>query len=214
MSGHYGPAFFNYFQQQNELIANGSTNGTQLQFNSLTIINGIIDEYIQAPYYNKFATNNTYGIVAYNQTVYDYVEFALNFPGGCLAQLEACAYYLANNTQDQLANQGVCTEASDMCRDNVESLYYYYGERGVYDIRHPYDDPTPPDYLIDYLNQASVQNAIGVDTNYTSYSNNDIYYAFQQTGDFGYPSLIVDLENVLNSGVRVSLIYGDADYIW
>lgn len=68
-----------------------------------------------------------------------------------------------------------------MCRDNVESPYYSYGGRGVYDIRHPYNDPTPPSYFDDYLNQASVQNAIGVNLNYTD-ANNDIYWQFQNTG--------------------------------
>lgn len=209
--GHYGPAFFNYFYNQNQLIANGSAKGVQLDFNSLTIINGIIDEYIQAPYYPEFAVNNTYGIKAYNQSIYDYTQIALNAPVfGCLTQIESC--YYAN--QSALVGQGVCTEAANECRDNVESPYYAFGGRGVYDIRHPYEDPTPPDYIIPFLNQASVQDALGVDTNYTSFSNTDIYYAFQQTGDFVYPNFLEDLEHILNSGVRVSLIYGDADYIW
>ncbi|KAJ9653818.1 hypothetical protein H2198_007046 [Neophaeococcomyces mojaviensis] len=208
--GHYGPAFFNYFYNQNQLIANGSAKGVQLDFNSLTIINGIIDEYIQAPYYPEFAVNNTYGIKAYNQSIYDYTQIALNAPVfGCLTQIESC--YYAN--QSALVGQGVCTEAANECRDNVESPYYAFGGRGVYDIRHPYEDPTPPDYIIPFLNQASVQDALGVDTNYTSFSNTDIYYAFQQTGDFVYPNFLEDLEHILNSGVRVSLIYGDADYI-
>ena len=46
--GHYGPAFFNYFYQQNQAIANGTQQGIQMDFNSLTIINGIIYEYVQA----------------------------------------------------------------------------------------------------------------------------------------------------------------------
>jgi len=209
--GHYGPAFFNYFQNQNKLISNGSAKGVELQFNSLTIINGIIDEYIQAPYYPEFAVNNTYGIVAYNQSVYDYTQFALNSPVfGCLTQIEACYY----TNQSTLVGQGVCTEAANQCRDNVESPYYAFGGRGVYDIRHPYDDPTPPDYIVPFLNQASVQDALGVTTNYTAFSNTEIYYAFQQTGDFVYLNFLDDLEHILNSGVRVSLIYGDADYIW
>lgn len=208
--GHYGPAFFNYFQQQNEAISNGTSDGVALEFNSLTIINGIIDEYIQVPYYPEFATNNTYGIVAYNQSIYDYTQIALNAPVfGCLTQIETC--YYAN--QSTLVGDAVCSEAADMCRDNVESVYYAFGERGVYDIRHPYDDPTPPHYLIPYLSQPEVMEAIGVDTNYTSYSNNEIYYAFQATGDFVFPNFLEDLEEILNSGVRVSLIYGDADYI-
>lgn len=46
--GHYGPAFFNYFYEQNQAIANGTAQGKHMEFNSLTIINGIIDEMIQA----------------------------------------------------------------------------------------------------------------------------------------------------------------------
>lgn len=38
--------------------------GIQLDFNTLGIINGIIDESIQAPYYPEFARHNTYGIEA------------------------------------------------------------------------------------------------------------------------------------------------------
>ena len=47
--GHYGPAFYNYFYEQNQMIADGKSNGTKLEMNSLGIINGIIDEYTQAP---------------------------------------------------------------------------------------------------------------------------------------------------------------------
>ncbi|KAK5081947.1 hypothetical protein LTR05_007089, partial [Lithohypha guttulata] len=205
--GHYGPAFFNYFQQQSSLISNGSRQGVPLEFGSLTIINGIIDEYIQAPYYPEFATKNTYGIQAYNQSIYDYTQIALYSPVfGCLTQIEYC--YYAN--QSTLVGQAVCTEAANQCRDNVESPYYAFGGRGVYDIRHPYDDPTPPDYMIDFLNLASTQEALGVDTNYTSFSNTNIYYAFQQTGDFVYPNFLDDLERILNSGVRVNWFGGEA----
>ena len=82
----------------------------------------------------------------------------------------------------------------------------------MYNIRNPYNDTTPPRYFADYLNLPNVQQAIGVDLNYTL-SNNDIYWAFQQTGDFVYPDFLADLERILNSGVSVGLYYGDADYI-
>lgn len=129
---------------------------------------------------------------------------------GCLDQISFCAE--ADTTT--LIGQAVCSEAQSMCRDNVESPYYSYGDRGVYDIRHPYNDTTPPTYFLDYLNQASVQNALGVDTNYTADANNEVYYAFQQTGDFVFINILEDLETIINSSsVRVTLAYGDADYI-
>lgn len=94
----------------------------------------------------------------------------------------------------------------------LEGPYYVFSGRGTYDIRHPSDDPTPPSYYEKYLEKDSVKNALGVDLNYTG-SNNDVYYAFQQTGDFVWPNFIEDLEDILTRPVRVALIYGDADYI-
>jgi len=209
--GHYGPSFFNYFNDQNKLISNGTIPGVKLDFNTLGIGNGIIDEAIQAPHYPEFAVNNTYGIKAVNDTVYNYMKFALNMRGGCLDLVDSCRQ--ARETgQDNLATQTICSEAQDMCRDNVEGPYYSYSGRGTYDIRHPQDDPTPPEYFPDFLNMAEVQNALGVSVNYTE-SNDDIYYAFQATGDFVYNSFLKDLEGLLAQGLRVSLFYGDADYI-
>ncbi|GLA86843.1 hypothetical protein AtubIFM56815_011114 [Aspergillus tubingensis] len=161
-----------------------------------------------ANYYPEFAVNNTYGIKALNDTVYNYMKFANTMPNGCQDQVSLCK--LTNRTS--LADYAICTEAANMCRDNVEGPYYQFGGRGVYDIRHPYNDPTPPSYFVDYLNKDSVMDAIGVDINYTE-SSSDVYYAFQQTGDFVWPNFIEDLEEILRLPVRVSLIYGDADYI-
>lgn len=45
--GHYGPAFYNHFYKQNQMIKNGSMPGYPLNFVSLGIGNGIIDEAIQ-----------------------------------------------------------------------------------------------------------------------------------------------------------------------
>jgi carboxypeptidase C (cathepsin A) len=221
--GHYGPAFYNYFYQQNQKISNGSMPGFPLTFNSLGIINGIIDEAVQAEHYPEFAVNNTYGIKAYNDTVYSYAKFANNMYNGCLSQIAICRGAVEGNgsfyhvdapiTTAELTPgvMQLCNEAADMCRDNVESPYYYYSGRGVYDIRHPYADPTPPSLYPDYLNQGEIQEALGVTLNYSG--NNGIYFAFQNTGDFIFPNFRLDLEYLLNQGVRVSLAYGDADYI-
>ncbi|KAK1913572.1 hypothetical protein P3342_012330 [Pyrenophora teres f. teres] len=172
--GHYGPGFYNYFYQQNEKIRNGSAAGVEVQMDTLGIINGVIDEQIQAPYYPEFAVNNTYGIKAINDTVYTFMKQA---------------YYMP------------------------EEPYYAFGGRGVYDIRHPYDDPTPPDYFEHFLNLATTQEAIGVNINYTSTNAPNVSRGFQQTGDFVFPNFIEDLEEILSYGVRVAMLYGDADYI-
>lgn len=87
--------------------------------------------------------NNTYGIKAVNDTVYNYMKFALNMINGCQDQVAGCASLNLTGNSD-VANNDICAEATSMCRDNVEGPYYSYGGRGVYDIRHPIDDPTPP----------------------------------------------------------------------
>lgn len=114
--GHYGPAFFDYFYEQNEAIAAGTASGKHLRFNSLGIGNGIINELIQAPYYPQFARFNTYGIKAVNKTVYNYQMFAYYMIDGCRDQINYC--YEADRST--ASGQAVCTEAENMCRDNVE----------------------------------------------------------------------------------------------
>lgn len=206
--------FYNYFYNQNQLISNGTIPGITLDFATLGIGNGIIDEGIQAPAYPEFAVNNTYGIKSVSDEVYSYMKFALNMINGCLEQVAGCAELnLTGKADDILVKNGICTEAENMCRDNVEGPYYAYSGRGAYDIRHPTDDPTPPDYFVNYLNLASTQNALGVDLNYTSDSSNEVYFAFQNTGDFIYPIFLEDLNGILANGVRVHLYHGDADYI-
>jgi len=160
--------------------------------------------------------------------VYSYAKFATFMYNGCYDQIEYCKIAAAAVkggvvpeadgeviTFKATSNPSIdtlCSEAADMCRDNVESPYYFYSGRGVYDIRHPYADPTTPGFFKAYLNQGWVQDALGVSVNYTE-SNTDIYWQFQSTGDFIYPNFLADLENIIDSGVRVNLYYGDADYI-
>lgn len=206
--GHYGPAFYNYFYDHNLAIANGTENGTELVMDTLGIGNGIIDERIQAPYYPEFTQYNTYGIQLVNETIYNFMKMAYYIPNGCRDWIDLCN--AANtSTEDGMTT---CSSATNICRSLVEEPYYEFGGRGVYDIRHPYDDPTPPDYFIDYLNQAEVQDAIGVDLNYTDYGAL-VGEGFGDTGDFVYNQFLPDLEMILNNGVRVALYYGDADYI-
>lgn len=137
------------------------------------------------------------------------MKTAYYIPGGCRDYIEYCV----STNKNTLGGQRTCQTATAICRGFVEQPYYYYGGRGVYDIRHPYDDPTPPDYFQEYLNTAEVQNALGVNINYTQYSSPQVFHGFSLTGDFVYREFMHDLERILNNGVRVALIYGDADYI-
>ncbi|KAK8220320.1 Alpha/Beta hydrolase protein [Phyllosticta capitalensis] len=206
--GHYGPSFFQYFYEHNQKIAKGEEAGIQLQLNTLGIGNGVIDELIQMPYYPEFAVNNTYGIKGINDTEYTFAKFALNRRGGCIDQIAACRK--TNYTTP--TERAICAQASNMCRDNVEGIYEALSDRNTYDVRENSNNTVPPEYWKKYLNRAEVQDALGVAANYSS-GNSEIYYAFQASGDFVYPSFVKDMGMLLDQGVRVILYYGDADYI-
>ncbi|TVY82437.1 Carboxypeptidase S1-like protein B [Lachnellula suecica] len=204
--GHYGPSFFSYFRDQNAAIANGTQNGTRLVMDTLGIINGIIDERIQAPFYPEFAVNNTYGIKTVNDTVYSEMKAAYYDPGKCRDQIDACAA-VANISSNE--GQHTCDLATNICRSEVEGPYYGTG-LSPYDIRTT--DPLQ-DYFADFLNLASTQNALGVNINYTDVSSGEVAGNFDSTGDFVFESFVGDLANLLDNNVRVALFYGDADYI-
>ena len=206
--GHYGPSFYHYFQDHNTAIQNGTENGTVLSFDSLGIGNGIIDAGIQSPYYAEFAVNNTYGIKAVNDSVYTFMKQVYYMPEGCRDWVADCAAADRSTFHGQMT----CSTASNICRSLIRNIYINLSGRGTYDIRHPHDDPTPPDYFIDYLNSASTQEAIGVNLNYTSSSSDAVANGFQDTGDYAFPTFIHDLEDIINSGVRVVMYHGDADF--
>lgn len=66
--------FFNHFHEENQKIESGKVDGIALDFDTLGIMNGIIDMAIQAPHYPEFAVHNTYGI----KTVRSPIPTALN----------------------------------------------------------------------------------------------------------------------------------------
>ncbi|RYO89297.1 hypothetical protein DL762_003320 [Monosporascus cannonballus] len=207
--GHWGPVFYRHFYEQNEAIQNGTAEGCQLNMHTLGIINGIVSETIQAPYYPEFAYKNTYGIEAVNETIYNFMKMNYYFPGGCRDSVEQC------NSADRSTAEGqsACAQATAICRNLVEGPYYSASGRNPYDIRAQADAQIPPGYWADYINLASTQDALGVSINYTSTSSQAIWIGFGVSGDFVYPDMLADLEAILDEGVSVHLIYGDADYI-
>lgn len=50
-----------------------------------------------------------------NETVYNYMKFADQMPNGCQDQVSFCK--ATNRTS--LSDYAICTEATNMCRDNV-----------------------------------------------------------------------------------------------
>lgn len=220
--GRYGPSFTAFFQKQNEKIKNKTltTAGEShyIHLDTLGIINGCVDLLVQAPSYPIMAYNNTYDLQTINKTVYTEAMHAWSRPGGCKDQIKHCRALAAEGDPQMHGNNEtvnkVCKKAGDYCSNNVEGAYVNYADRGYYDITHKNPDPFPPNYFLGFLNQHWVQGALGVPINFTE-SIESVYQGFQSTGDYARADVrgyLDDIAYVLDSGIKVALVYGDRDY--
>ncbi|CAG8956639.1 hypothetical protein HYFRA_00011950 [Hymenoscyphus fraxineus] len=216
--GKYGPAFATLWTEQNRKRLNGSLslNGTiDIKLASLGIVNGCVDDLIQAPYYPAFAVNNTFGVTAINPTRAELASASFSSRGGCRDQINNCrAAVLAqdpdNNGDVEIVNK-LCSAAYSSCTMNVMEPYMDAG-RSVYDISHLLPDSFPSSTYLDYLNTPEFLAAIGSPVNYTE-TNYQVVDAFTSTGDYERESLVPSLSALLRQGIRVGLMYGDLDYI-
>ncbi|OLN85280.1 Carboxypeptidase S1-like protein B 2 [Colletotrichum chlorophyti] len=216
--GKYGPVFADVWEEQNEKRNNGtlSANNTlEVHLTSLGIVNGCIDDQVQAQYYPAMAINNTYGFKAMNDVRASLANGSLYTTGGCLDLIQQCrtaeSVFDGNNTGAVGYVNDVCSRAYRTCYDNVVSPYGESG-RSWYDIARRNPDSFPPSTYLEYLNTAAFQESIGSIVNFTMTSQT-VLSAFQTTGDYMRGPLIPKLAGLLQRGIRVALIYGDRDYI-
>jgi carboxypeptidase C (cathepsin A) len=216
--GRYGPAFAAYFQEQNERILNGTWDEQGqthlLHLDTLLIINGCIDRYVQWPGYPRMMYNNTYGIKAVNESRYEGVLDDLYREGGCLDQIEECrnlslAYDPTNQGFNTSVNK-VCEAAETFCSSNIRDPYFDT-DLNYYDISVPGAASFPPPWYGGWLNQPHVQQGLGVPLNWTQ-SNSAVSRAFRSIGDYPRPGWKEDLAYLLEEGIKVTLVYGDRDY--
>ena len=222
--GRYGPAYTAFFEEQNQRIANGSFKETGdayiIHLDTLGIINGCVDYLTMALSYLDFAYNNTYGIQAINKSLYNQGVEYFNSEGGCRDQIVKCRTAADEGDPDFTGNNNtvnnLCVDAYMNCYPYVDAVYDDNSGRNVYDIAALDLDPFPPNYYYGYLSQAYVQAALGVPTNWTQ-SNNAVFNGFLGTGDYVRADIrggfLDDLAYILDSGIKVAMIYGDRDYI-
>lgn len=154
--GRYGPAFWAFFEEQNQKIENGtwhSTDGDQhiLHLDILMLINSCIDRQVQWPSYPHIAYNNTYGIKSVNETIYQQMNDALYGAGGCRDQIAHCralsSVYDVNNTGVNATVNNICAAAETFCSDKVRGPYLSYSGRNYYDYGTLDPDPFPPPFV-------------------------------------------------------------------
>lgn len=217
--GKYGPAFAAFFQEQNEKIANQTWTDAgetyPIHLDTLGIINGCVDSIVQEPSYPQMAYNNTYGIEAINQTIYEAAMSAFEGPGGVRELIETCRRLASESDPENQGNNATVNEACVAASDATSAMegpYIEYSGRNYYDIAAIDPDPFPPNYYIGWLNQPHVQQALGVPVNYTNPGGNAPYYGFQLTGDYARGGYLEDLSSLIEDGIKVALVYGDRDY--
>ena len=93
-----------------------------------------VDLLTQEPSYPEIAYNNTYGIQAINQTVYQQALDDLNKPGGCRDKIIKCRHLAAKLDQGDFGNDdevnAACHDADMFCGNQVEGPYIEFGGVG------------------------------------------------------------------------------------
>ncbi|KAK7008403.1 carboxypeptidase [Favolaschia claudopus] len=192
--GHYGPTFAAYFLSQNAAIAAGTVRGIPLKLKTLGVGNGLT--------------------VRPNLTIPGLPHLCRvePIPPARLVFRSCECEYGVDDTDDWIiacdngGSDSVCSDAQSYCNSNI--LSPLAGNFDVYYVPSGSNDPYLPD-ITSYL--ASVRTKIGAEVTWQE-TNLEVYSNFAATGDWMRTSL-PDLEIVINSGVRVLIYAGDADYI-
>lgn len=216
--GHYGPGFMDYFIRQNDKITRGEIprdGAHYMHLSTLGIVNGCIDAPDMFESEIIFAYNNTYGIQAISQDDYEWSMNEFHKPGGVLDDLHKCREAELqtdpHNHGTVAATNKICSEAGERAENISDGMYEEGGRRAPFDITHDAQDSFPPSFVLGWLNQVEVQQALGVPVNHSWFSQ-AVSKGFSSTGDIAKGGQLEQLRNVLEHGITVALLYGDRDF--
>jgi carboxypeptidase C (cathepsin A) len=200
--GHFGPIFSMYIAEQNAACA---FEGCQIKQKSLLIGNGWYDPEIQFQAHYNFTVSpgNTYDFMPFNDSTSSKMYESLYGAGKCLDQLRSCSKRGTNEA---------CRAADTYCIAKVESLLKIHSNRFEFDIRAEQPHQFPANFYLQYLGSSTLQDAIGVSTDYHG-SSESIIAAFDATGDDARRLGILDIMvTLLEMGIGIAMYAGDADY--
>ncbi|KXN90703.1 Carboxypeptidase S1 [Leucoagaricus sp. SymC.cos] len=186
-----------YFLSQNAAIAAGRASGLALNLKMLGIGNGLTAPLPQYQGIINYATNNTYR--TFNSTIVACENNGTD--SACSATQDFCN----KNVVDVLAD-GINIRAPPVAIINVDGLIFTIYQ--VYYTPNPSTDPYPRD-ITTYL--ASIRSKLNTDGPWAE-TKSSVYDNFAASGDWMRDSS-VDLETVVNAGVRTLIYDGDADFI-
>ncbi|RAL15905.1 carboxypeptidase C [Aspergillus homomorphus CBS 101889] len=214
--GHYGPEFFRFILQQNERVAEGTaeSGARHLHLDTLGIVNGYIDSIVQGESFIHWGYNNTYGIEIFNQSTYEALLDHWRRPGGCRDRLVHCQAALKDRDAGTSPAPNItelCAGIEQGCEGGAPQLYLNELNHSWYDIAHPKHDPFPGRSWLGYLTQESVLGALGVPVNFTAASPT-VDRTFVDTVDLDLGGFLESIAYLLDSGVKVHMMYGDRDW--
>ncbi|EGX93182.1 carboxypeptidase S1, putative [Cordyceps militaris CM01] len=214
--GFYVPATAAYTVRQNARIRRGALNGTVIPIDAVGWTNGCVDMLYQGEWFPAQAYNNTYGLQVITKAAYEAALQNFTKPGGCRDQISECRrlgdLYDPDQRNTNANVTAACVGATLYCFGHVLGAYEAASNRSVFDMAHLKPDPYPASYASGFFNQAWVQAALGVGVNYTSSSLLASRAFFYGTGDPVRASGLALLQELLDGGVRVVMMYGDRDY--
>ncbi|KAJ5837123.1 Peptidase S10 serine carboxypeptidase [Penicillium robsamsonii] len=216
--GHYAPSLVKFALEQNERLKSGALSSDlyrKMHIGSVGLTNACIDVPVQLPQYAEMARTNTYNISLISQAKYGSVQQHLTKPNGCLEKIAACRAAAPAQAddfgQDATAN-AICHEANSYCGKHIANMLSTSGT-SAFDIGYP--DNVLHDPLMDtyfgYLNQRHIQEALGVPLNFSANSP-VVAKAFALSGDNVKGGSLEAIGSILDSGISVTLVYGDRDF--
>jgi hypothetical protein len=131
--GHFGPAYAEYFEEQIHSTSNLTQENVALpiRIDTLGVINGWFDLYVQVPYYPVMAYNNTYDLQIITLAQYEEALGNWSVQGGCKDQALECKallelYDSLDNGSNSTVN-AICSDAYLFCYEYVYNAYTAYG---------------------------------------------------------------------------------------
>jgi len=212
-AGHYIPVIANEVLSYNHAVAgihSGCTKyninpktSTIINFKSVLIGNGLVDPLVQYKYYPDMACNSSYPPVLDDDAC-----------DGMRSAYPKCAHLISNCYKSKSVFS--CLPATMYCNKEMIGPYQRSG-KNPYDVRKDCEGNSLCYPLLDsiekYLNREDVKRKLGVDPGIRYKScNHDVNFRFSMAGDWMHPYHQL-VPKLLESGIRVLVYAGDADYI-
>lgn len=194
--GHYVPAIAKVIRENN-----ARKNLRRIKLKSLGIGNGMVDPLVQYKYYAKMACNSTYGPIIPESECQKIED---SYPA-CASLIKMC--YI-KQTAD------VCLEATISCNTVILKAFELSGKNS-YDIRQDCQKEQCyeiVDAIEKYLNKPEVMRQLGAAVSSYKSFNSTVNNDFVMAGDWMRPYHL-EIKPTLESGVKVLVYTGDADFI-